>query len=75
MQPKNAKKESGLKPLGASLLEIETMDATEWMDRFEKVDCSLSQALILVALIHDHGLIQQKESSQFKRFLLAQDDS
>ena len=75
MQPKNTKKGSGLKPLGTSLLEIETMDATEWMDRFEKVDCSLSQALILVALIHDHGLIQQKESSQVKRFLLAQDDS
>ena len=55
-----------------SLLEIDTMEARAWMEKFVAMDCPLSQSLVLVALLHEHGLIQVKETGQFKRYLLDQ---
>ena len=46
-----------------------------WFDSFEKLEDTMVQILILIAILHTQEIIQEKESTLMKKFLLTSAES
>ena len=50
------------------------MQEDDWFEIFEKLEDTLVQGLILIAILHAQEIIQEKESTLMKKYLLTSSD-
>ena len=58
-----------------NLLNFEAMHESVWFKKFDEIANTLSQGLLLVAVLHFADMIKEKESTLMKKFLLLQTDT
>ena len=53
-----------------NLLNFENMHESVWFKKFDEIDNTLSQGLLLVAVLSFADIIKEKESTLMKKFLM-----
>ena len=69
-------KNSALSEISQQLtfLKLDSVDESSWFDSFDEIDDSLTQTLLLVAVMKAQGIIKDKEGTQMKKYFLTLND-